>query len=235
MLNLSIITVSFNDSGSLLRTMNSILIQENKPDQWIVIDGGSKYFNEVFKSQLIIQDVKVDILSEPDNGIYDAMNKGLSLVRNKNYVLFLNAGDLLSPEALPLIIISPAFLNYETVSYFGDKIRNRINDFRYGLPVVHQSIIFPCSVLRYDTRFKLSADYDFYLKHDIKIFNFDFVDTKGYVIYQRGGLSDQKFIMLSLERWRIIFKNFGILYLAKAIVIDCFKITVKILFKNKSH
>ena len=138
MLNLSIITVSFNDSGSLLRTMDSILIQENKPDQWIVIDGGSTYFNEVFKSQLIIQDVRIDILSEPDNGIYDAMNKGLSLVRNKNYVLFLNAGDLLSPEALPLKINSPSFLNYETVSYFGDKIRNRINDFRYGLPIVHQ-------------------------------------------------------------------------------------------------
>jgi glycosyltransferase involved in cell wall biosynthesis len=233
--NLTIITVTFNDSSSLLKTMHSILIQENKPDQWIVIDGGSKYFDEEFKSQLIVRDVKVDIISEPDRGIYDAMNKGLSLVRNMNYVLFLNAGDLLSHETLPSLINSPGFLNYETVSYFGKKIRNRINDFRYGLPVVHQSIIFPYSAFRYDTSFKLSADYDFYLKHDLKKFRSSFFDTKGYVTYQRGGLSDQKYILLSLERWRIIFRNFGTFHLFKAIGIDFFKIAVKLFLPNKSH
>jgi glycosyltransferase involved in cell wall biosynthesis len=233
--NLTIITVTFNDSSSLLKTLHSISIQENKPDQWIIIDGGSKYFNEDFESQLIIPDVRVDIVSEPDRGIYDAMNKGLNLVRNTNYVLFLNAGDLLSHEALPSLINSPGFLNYETVSYFGHKIRNRINDFRYGLPVVHQSIIFPYSGLRYDATFKLSADYDFYLKHDLKHFRSAFFDTKGYVTYQRGGLSDQKFILLSLERWKIIFRNFGIFPLLKAIGIDLFKIAVKIILPNKSH
>lgn len=93
---LSIITVSKNDRKGLEKTYSSIASQTLRAHQqifteWIIIDGGSKdettkFVNSItFSGELIFQ-------SEPDEGIFDAMNKGVRLARGR-YVFFLNAGD----------------------------------------------------------------------------------------------------------------------------------------------
>ena len=92
MTKLSIITINYNDVVGLKRTFESVVNQTWKEFEYIVIDGGSndgsKEFLEENNDQLTYW------ISEPDKGIYNAMNKGIN-VANGEYLLFLNSGDFL--------------------------------------------------------------------------------------------------------------------------------------------
>jgi len=94
-MRLSIITVVYNDCEGLTRTLASLALQENKNFEHIVIDGGSDDGTlEVIKDNL----KKIDFfISEPDKGIYDAMNKGIKH-SSADFVSFLNAGDIAQPN-----------------------------------------------------------------------------------------------------------------------------------------
>lgn len=90
---LSIITVNLNNKCGLELTAKSVLSQQKKDlIEWIVIDGGSN------DGSLEIIENHIDYISywisEPDDGIYNAMNKGIDVVTG-NYILFLNSGDAL--------------------------------------------------------------------------------------------------------------------------------------------
>ena len=87
---LSIITVNFNNKKGLIQTIETVVNQECKDFEWIIVDGGS-----TDGSVEVIQDhIKhVDFwVSELDQGVYDAMNKGIK-VATGDYILFLNSGD----------------------------------------------------------------------------------------------------------------------------------------------
>ena len=95
---ISIITVTFNAEKVIGKTLSSIRQQTFKDFEYIVIDGASKDLTLKLVNQAEIPGTK--IISEPDKGLYDAMNKGLRLAKGK-YVIFLNAGDTFySPETL---------------------------------------------------------------------------------------------------------------------------------------
>lgn len=100
---LSIITINLNNSIGLDKTMKSVLVQSFQDYEYIVIDGGSTDRSlEVIKrfEELYHQKTKIIWLSEPDKGIYNAMNKGIDLACGE-YLLFLNSGDsLVSSETL---------------------------------------------------------------------------------------------------------------------------------------
>lgn len=90
MLQISVITVAYNDPEGLSLTIKSVLEQTFENIEFIVVDGGSSS-----KSQEVLQRYRSHFtccISEPDQGIYDAMNKGLELVSG-DWVIFLNAGD----------------------------------------------------------------------------------------------------------------------------------------------
>lgn len=89
-MKLSVITVNFNNSIGLERTLKSVDMQSSKDFEWIVIDGGS-----TDDSRKLLEKNKSLIsywISEPDSGIYNAMNKGI-IVSKGDYLLFLNSGD----------------------------------------------------------------------------------------------------------------------------------------------
>lgn len=87
---LSIITVNFNNLEGLKKTMSSVLEQTWKEFEYIVIDGGSTDGSAAYIES---QSQHIDYwVSEPDKGIYNAMNKGIK-VANGEYLLFLNSGD----------------------------------------------------------------------------------------------------------------------------------------------
>ena len=110
----SIITVTYQDSIGLRRTLKSLAKLSKKNYEHIIIDGGSKDKTlEVIRENSALIDRWV---SEPDQGIYDAMNKGLRLVNDKdNIVSFLNAGDL----ALDNYFEDPkrCFLDNQNINY----------------------------------------------------------------------------------------------------------------------
>ncbi|HDY89306.1 MAG TPA: glycosyltransferase, partial [bacterium] len=87
---LSIITVTYNAEACLEKTIQSVINQTYKNIEYIIIDGGSSD-----KTLSIIKKYKKYIkycISEPDKGIYDAMNKGIKIAKG-DYINFLNAGD----------------------------------------------------------------------------------------------------------------------------------------------
>lgn len=93
MTSISIVTINLNDAEGLDRTLKSIAFQRYTAMESIVIDGGSmdSSCDVINKYNRII----AKYVSEKDDGVFDAMNKGLLLARG-DYVLFLNAGDVLA-------------------------------------------------------------------------------------------------------------------------------------------
>ena len=92
---ISIITVNFNDKIGLERTLESVFSQNFRNFEYLVIDGGS---NDGSKELLEKNSEKINYwVSEPDKGIYNAMNKGISFAKGE-YLIFLNSGDHLKNE-----------------------------------------------------------------------------------------------------------------------------------------
>lgn len=86
----SIITITYNNLSGLRQTVQSVLTQTYTDYEWIIVDGNSTDGTIEYLSQL--QHPYLKILSEPDNGVYDAQNKGIRLASG-DYCFFLNAGD----------------------------------------------------------------------------------------------------------------------------------------------
>ncbi|WP_051269886.1 glycosyltransferase family 2 protein [Flavobacterium suncheonense] len=94
---LSVITINYNDAKGLKKTMDSVVRQTWKGFEYLVIDGGS-----TDESPALIEAYQSDIaysVSEKDNGIYNAMNKGIKAAKGK-YLLFLNSGDYLVADTV---------------------------------------------------------------------------------------------------------------------------------------
>ena len=88
---ISIITVVFNDKYGLEETILSVLSQTSENIEYIIIDGGS---NDGTVDVIKKYEKSIDKwISEPDNGIYDAMNKGIALASG-GFINFMNAGDV---------------------------------------------------------------------------------------------------------------------------------------------
>lgn len=180
---LSIITVSLRAAEEIERTVSSVLEQQFSDYEYIFMDGGSRDGTveriQSFRQPLLDKCQGVHITSEPDRGIYDAMNKGLDRARGQ-WVLMLNAGDCLAdPLVLEDMLRDAA---QETDVLYGDAVlrdvyRGRelfrpfpamaLEEMARGLPFCHQAALARRELLekyRFDTRFSISADYDLFLR-----------------------------------------------------------------------
>ena len=99
-MKLSIITINRNNADGLRKTMQSVLSQTYRDFEYIVVDGASTDNSvQTIKDCINYVEERYDVkwISEPDNGIYEAMNKGLKMARGE-YTLMLNSGDYLVDE-----------------------------------------------------------------------------------------------------------------------------------------
>ena len=98
-MRLSIITITYNNLVGLRKTADSVLEQTMSDFEWVIIDGastdGTKEYLAAMAAKLQITNCKLQIISEPDRGIYNAMNKGIRLAQGE-YIQILNAGDCLA-------------------------------------------------------------------------------------------------------------------------------------------
>ena len=122
MKKISIVTVCFNCVGTIEQTIKSVISQDYPELEYIIIDGASQdgTLNIVYKYQNYI----TKILSEPDKGIFDAMNKSLNYVTGK-YILFMNAGDTFANKH----IVSDFFKDYngdDDLLYGDDYVLNNL-------------------------------------------------------------------------------------------------------------
>lgn len=162
----SVVTVTYNAVTTLEETIISVIYQRDVTIEYIIIDGGSTdgTLDLIYK----YQDKIAFVVSEPDNGIYDAMNKALDIA-NGDFVIFLGADDhFISHSTLSDI---KKYLIDDNSVYYGNVFRNTRNDIYKGkfdcfkislVNICHQSIFYPRNIYkkyRYDLQYKIYADY----------------------------------------------------------------------------
>lgn len=222
----SIITVTYNADKVLESTLQSVISQNYENVEYILVDGGStdhtleiarRYKNHISQ-----------IISEPDKGLYDAMNKGIRLATG-DYLCFLNAGDkfhenntlqkitqTLTNEALPDIIYGETAI----VDEKGDFLHMRRlstpeqldwKSFKQGMLVCHQAFFARrelATVRLYDLRYRFSADFDWCIRimkearhlHNTRLTLIDYLNEGMTTRNHRASLK---------ERFRIMVKHYG--------------------------
>jgi putative colanic acid biosynthesis glycosyltransferase len=172
----SLVTVTKNNLAGLQKTLSSLGGQGKGEFEWIVVDGASSDGTGAFLETLVgahALGFPFQFLSEPDLGIYDAMNKGLARARGA-YILFLNAGDRLAgPDVLSTVRAAAQRAPYDIV--YGDAWEDRQGlgpvlkparshrQIARGLFTHHQAIFYHRRALErlsYDLRYRIAADYD---------------------------------------------------------------------------
>jgi len=167
---ISVVTVVRNDLSGIEKTYQSLLSQSNQDYEWIVIDAVSTDGTGEFVKSLT--DKRVVFLSENDKGIYDGMNKGISLSRG-DYIFFLNAGDFLYDEFV-LECIAQVIQNIEydiiygaVAMRIGKNLYRRFpkkcaDSVKHTLPGHHQATFYNRKAVQrfnYDLKYNFSGDY----------------------------------------------------------------------------
>ncbi len=220
----SIITVTYNAASLLERTLQSVVNQTYKKVEYILVDGGSS--DDTLKIADSYRTCFHAIISEPDKGLYDAMNKGIRQATG-DYLCFLNAGDKLhDADTLQSMVRSiegtrlPDVLYGETdiVDGEGHFIRKRRlsapetltwKSFRSGMRVCHQAFFARRELAEpYDLRYRYSADFDWCIRvmkkatvlQNTHLTLIDYLNEGMTTRHHRASLG---------ERFRIMAKHYG--------------------------
>lgn len=223
----SIITITYNAGTVIEPTLKSVKEQTYTNYEYLLIDGGSSD-DTIAKAK--VSGIKfAHIVSERDNGLYDAMNKGMELATG-DYLCFLNAGDaFFVPDTLQTIVDAiadetelPDVLYGETAEV--DEERNFVRmrrleapkelnwrSFRDGMLVCHQAFYARRDIApAYNMKYRLSADVDWcirVMKRAKKMVNVNAV----VVNYLQNGLSLQHHRKSLMERFNVMKEHYGLL------------------------
>lgn len=234
---LSVITVVFNNEKDIERTMLSVLNQTYPNIEYIVIDGKST--DKTVEIIQKYQDRLAVFISEKDNGIYEAMNKGLAKASG-DYVIFMNSGDeFYEKDTVKTVFASEpdADIYYGETEMLSPNLENlgqrrhkvpknfTWRDFKYGMSVSHQAIFIRRKLVEnYDLQYQLSSDIDWILlaaKKARKI-----VNVQRYVAkYLVGGQSKKRHLQSLQERFAIMRKHYGLLPTVFNHIIIAFNLT----------
>ncbi len=220
---ISIITIVYNNVRDIEYTILSVLDQSYNNIEYIVIDGkstdGTLEVIKKYKNRI------TTCISERDEGIYDAMNKGLEQATG-DYVLFLNSGDALYDKDTIATVVEKG--NNADIIYGDTKLIDEqhhvIGDrrhkapstfdwqsFRFGMNICHQAIYIKRDITSpYDLKYQLSADIDWVIRAAKKAKTTQYINT--YVArYLVGGMSQKKHRQSLKERYDIFKKHYGTL------------------------
>jgi glycosyltransferase involved in cell wall biosynthesis len=217
-LRISVITVVYNGVSAIEKTIQSVIGQSYKNVEYIIIDGASTDgTTDIIKKY----SDKINYwISEKDNGIYDAMNKGIAAAKG-NWIVFINCGDFFYSNTTLLEIfvnkardINDADIIYgRSKMYYADGkqseliMQHSIHEhwkgpaFRQGAMFVKTSILKK-ELFLVEKAFKISADYELMYRLYKKNFKFIGVDTI-VLLYEKEGISDDGF--------RNLYDNYAII------------------------
>lgn len=200
---ISIITVVFNGEEFIEKTINSVLNQTVIDKEYIIIDGNSKD-NTVKIINKYLDNITY-FISEPDNGIFDAMNKAIQRANGK-WLIFMNAGDsFFDPKTLENL--KPILVNNEKIdvlygsTHYSGSIHKpgNLKELKYGgMPLCHQSILYNKESIRenlyYLDNYNVGGDIE--LTRRLYLKKFKFLETPIVISkYAGGGISS----IVSLE------------------------------------
>ena len=220
----SVITVCYNAEETIEDTIQSVISQTYHHVEYIIVDGASK--DRTMDIVNRYRDLITVIISEPDRGLYDAMNKGISLATG-DYLCFLNAGDSFhEDDTLQLVVHSihgtqlPDVLYGETalVDHEGHFLRMRRlsvpdvltwKSFRMGMLVCHQAFFAKRELaIPYDLRYRFSADFDWCIKilKKSKVFHNTHLTL---IDYLSEGMTTRNHKASLKERFHIMVRHYG--------------------------
>lgn len=233
-MKISIVTITYNAEKVLERTLDSVRSQTFCDIEHVIVDGASKDgTQELIKNyELQVTDYKVRLVSEPDKGIYDAMNKGLRLATG-DYVVFMNAGDTFHESTTLENVAKTAaedvavlYGDTDIVDMEGRFLRKRHlsvpnhltwRSFRQGMLVCHQAFYARLDIARdipYDLQYRHSADVDWCIRvmKEAERRHLPLVRVPGVVAdFLDGGDTTQNHRASLKERFTVMRHHYGLL------------------------
>ena len=222
---ISVITITYNAAETLPLTMESVAEQSFGDFEHIVVDGASTDDTITLARRLGRSGLR--IISEPDDGLYDAMNKGIKAAKGR-YLLFLNSGDrfhsqdTLKAYADAIAERNPDIIYGDTdiVDIEGKRIGPRhlsapemltFDSFSNGMLICHQAFMVRKDIAPlYDTDYRFSADYDWCIRCIKASRAGDRVNLHMVVIdYLADGLTDKHKKASLVERFKIMAAHYG--------------------------
>lgn len=238
----SIITICYNSEAVIRRTIESVLAQTYDNIEYLIVDGASKdatvQIAESYRERLEAKGFTYRIISEPDEGIYDAMNKGIALAEGE-IIGLLNSGDWYEPETVSVVTetferqqCELMFANIRMHKADGSSFvkKARIRKFQTSRDWNHPTTFVKAAVYKTHPFRKLGIhdDYGFYLqvrKEGISIVTVD----KVLANFVMGGASNHKSIKAAIKRIKERYKycyrinGYSRWYMVECILIEAAK------------
>ncbi len=233
MKSISVITITYNAERTLQRTLESVLRQTYPHIEHLIIDGASKdgtlALAERYQSQ---SPHRVVIQSEPDRGLYDAMNKGLQKATG-DYLVFLNAGDTLYADDTMEVVarhtgdrVAVVYGDTAITDEEGRFLHLRTHrppeqlswrSFRQGMLVCHQAFYVRTDIARsqaYNLRYRHSADVDWCIRvmREAERLSLTLANTHTVLAnFEEGGNTTQHHRASLRERFHVMAVHYGFL------------------------
>ena len=224
----SVITVTYNAGKVLEDTIQSVVFQTYRNVEYIIVDGNSK--DNTLEIVDKYRDRISQVISEPDKGLYDAMNKGIQLATG-DYLCFLNAGDefhdnetlqkivhTLKGKELPDVIYGETAIVDEEGHFLHMRRLSAPQtltwkSFKQGMLVCHQAFFARRELAvqhPYDLKYRFSADFDWCIRimkrakylHNTKLTLIDYLNE---------GMTTRNHKASLKERFRIMVKHYGLI------------------------
>ncbi|WP_018710442.1 glycosyltransferase family 2 protein [Phocaeicola barnesiae] len=211
----SIITISFNAEKEIESTIKSVIEQSYNDFEYIIIDG-----NSTDNTIDIIRKYEKNISywqSEPDTGIYNAMNKGIQYA-NGEWILFMNAGDTFANNHILEKVSKSILGNHKKFEIiYGDVYKKKSNNIylykaeklsllTYRMPFSHQSCFIKKEILkniRFNEKYRIAADFNLIRYLYLKNYTFYYLPIP-FSIFDLDGVSSKQFRSATKENNKII-------------------------------
>lgn len=236
-LKFTIATVTFNATTLIERTIKSVEEQDYPYVEHLIVDGNSRdntlehihHYQE--RNSIAAVPHEITCISEPDHGLYDAMNKALQMATG-DYILFLNAGDKLHSATLlselasqikeerPAVIFGSTDLVDADEKYIGPRRLSPPREltwksFKHGMLVCHQAFFAHKHVFRsvkYNLKYRFSADFDWCIRILKEAARLERSTHDAQCVisdYLNEGMTTKNHKKSLLERFRIMWRHYG--------------------------
>lgn len=197
---ITVVTVCYNSVDMIEKTLKSVIEQSYSNKEYVVIDGASTDRTKKIVERYI--DSIDFFMSEPDNGIYHAMNKAVGVAKGE-WIIFMNAGDVFVDNA---VLEKVSYSLSATIDVlYGDILTSRNTELvlkeapseiksMHRMPFCHQAVFTRTSLLRsfpFDEKYKMSADFKLYKQLNRENATFRRLPLP-ITIYDRTGLSNSQ-------------------------------------------
>lgn len=198
---ITVVTVCFNSEDTIEETMKSVLCQTYQDKEYLIIDGNSSdHTMEIVRKYN--ECGYLNVISESDNGLYDAMNKSLRMAKG-DYIIFLNSGDVFCDENVlqdmsACLTEDIVYGNVIRRKHSGDVVEKYPGRYKLfwlllqGKMVSHQVLFTKTEIMRrygFDESYRITADFNFLVRAVHDKCSLRYVDRNVSIMENREGIS----------------------------------------------